>query len=73
MPLLHPPPPCPPPAVSTENWTAGLQDSAVSTPGVRGLICVPHVSPTPPLIVLPTAGVGECWQGSCVHLPGAAA
>ena len=81
MPLLHPPPPRPPPAVSTENWTAGQHDSAVSTPGVQGLICIPHVSPTPPLIVLPTgwgcAGkdlVSACPErqpdgGNCGHGP----
>ena len=81
MPLLHPPPPRPPPAVSTENWTAGQHDSAMSTPGVQGLICIPHVSPTPPLIVLPTgwgcAGkdlVSACPErqpdgGNCGHGP----
>lgn len=67
MPLLHPPPPRPPPAVSTENWTAGQQDSAVSTPGVWGLICIPHVSPTPPLIILPTGwgNAGKDLASAC--------
>lgn len=82
MPLLYTLPQRPPPAVSTENLTAGQAGpSAVSTLGAQGfVICFPCVSPhtLPHSLTAQSSPTpsrdrpthrGECWQGSCVHLP----
>lgn len=82
IPLLHTLPQRPPPAVSTENSTAGQAGpSAVSTLGAQGfVICFPCVSPhtLPHSLTAQSSPTpsrdrpthrGECWQGSCVHLP----